>query len=341
MKKIGLLFIAVVLFSCNTKPVDYATLKGTLTNKNIQTLNIKSQGYSKVIKVDGEGSFSDTLKVVDGFYMLILGQQRGSIYLKNGYNLEIKFSEDIDSDSQITFVGEGSETNNFLEEKRSFFTSDFADPNSYFHLNKEKYDARVSEAKKLLNESKINISKVDTSVVSMIERNNKMLFEYLNSNYKKMHESATKLAVGAVSPAFIDYENYAGGTTSLKDLKGQFVYIDIWATWCGPCKAEIPNLKSLEKDFHGKNVEFVSISVDNIDGRRGSRESWLKMVEEKQLGGIQLFADNDFRSTFIQEYNIRSIPRFILIDPEGNIVDSNALRPSNPKIREYFKEKGI
>ena len=67
------------------------------------------------------------------------------------------------------------------------------------------------------------------------------------------------LPKGAPSPSFVDYENYNGGKTSLADLKGKYVYIDVWATWCGPCKAEIPSLKKIEKEYHGKNIAFVSV----------------------------------------------------------------------------------
>ena len=148
---------------------------------------------------------------------------------------------------------------------------------------------------------------------------------------KKITEIYNKLLItakGQPSPKFMDYENYAGGTTSLDDLKGKYVYIDVWATWCAPCKKEIPFLKEIESKYHSKNIEFVSISVDNTK----DHAKWKTMIKEKELGGIQLFADKDFSSKFIQDYSIKGIPRFILIDPEGKIVNSNAPRPSSPKI---------
>lgn len=74
------------------------------------------------------------------------------------------------------------------------------------------------------------------------------------------------------SPIFENFENIKGGTTSLKDLKGKYVYIDVWATWCGPCKAEIPHLKSLEEKYQGKNIVFVSISVDSKE----DHDAWQK-----------------------------------------------------------------
>jgi thiol-disulfide isomerase/thioredoxin len=152
-----------------------------------------------------------------------------------------------------------------------------------------------------------------------------------------MHENIMRFAKGKVSPTFENYENFNGGKTSLSDLKGKYVYIDVWATWCAPCKAEIPFLKTLEKEYHGKNIQFVSISVDMPD----FHDAWKEMVKKEELGGIQLYADKNFESKFIVDYGINAIPRFILLDPNGNIVDSDAERPSSPKLKELFTELGI
>lgn len=139
------------------------------------------------------------------------------------------------------------------------------------------------------------------------------------------------LIPGNPSPTF-SFENHKGGKTTLKDLKGKVVYIDVWATWCGPCKREIPYLKEVEAEYHGKNIAFVSISVD----MKKDYETWRKMVTDKELGGIQLMADNDWKSKFVTDYGIKGIPRFILIDTEGNIINSDAPRPSSPSIRKLL-----
>lgn len=157
--------------------------------------------------------------------------------------------------------------------------------------------------------------------------------EIIDEKYNKL----MALTEGRPSPKFVDYENYAGGTTSLDDLKGKYVYVDVWATWCGPCKREIPYLKEVEEKYHGKNIEFVSISIDKLT----DHEKWKTMVDEKELGGIQLFADNDWNSDFVKNYQIQGIPRFILIDAEGNIVNSNAPRPSSEALIKLFDERKI
>jgi thiol-disulfide isomerase/thioredoxin len=142
---------------------------------------------------------------------------------------------------------------------------------------------------------------------------------------------------GSLSPKFINYKNFKGGVSSLDDFKGSYVYIDIWATWCGPCEAEIPFLEKIEKKYHGRNIKFVSISVD----RQKDYEKWKKMIVDKKMGGIQLFADGDFKSDFIKSYKIKSIPRFILINPIGKIISSSTLRPSNPKLIELLNGLNI
>ncbi len=159
----------------------------------------------------------------------------------------------------------------------------------------------------------------------------------LKAEITKIYNNLKKLAKGNPSPKFVDYENHSGGTTSLDDLKGKYVYVDVWATWCGPCKVEIPFLKEVEKKYHGKNIEFVSISVD----RAPDHEKWIKMVNDEELGGIQLYADKDWNSDFVTGYYIKGIPRFILIDPNGLIITANAPRPSNEKLIKLFNDLNI
>jgi len=119
-----------------------------------------------------------------------------------------------------------------------------------------------------------------------------------------------------------------GKNIMLSELKGKVIYIDIWATWCGPCKREIPMLKELEEEYHGKNVEFVSISTDK------DIEAWKNFIVAQNLGGLQLHQSDNFDLSISKNFIVNSIPRFILIDANGKIVSSDAPRPSSgPTIR--------
>ncbi|CAM1344344.1 TlpA family protein disulfide reductase [Tenacibaculum amylolyticum] len=166
-----------------------------------------------------------------------------------------------------------------------------------------------------------------------------------NAEHKKeiadLYNKLKLTAKGQPSPKFTNYENYNGGTTSLDDLvgNGKYLYIDIWATWCGFCKKEIPLLKRLEQQYHDKNIEFVSISVD----RPEFKQKWKKIIADKEMTGVQLFSGKSHLDLkFTQDYLIKGLPRFILIDPEGKIVTANAPRPSdNDKLVTMFDELGI
>jgi len=185
-----------------------------------------------------------------------------------------------------------------------------------------------------------------STYISPSEDNNEALYNGVlklssNDEFKKelvkKYEKIKPLTKGNPSPLFNNYENHKGGNTSLEDLKGKYVYMDIWATWCAPCIREIPSLKKLESAYRDKNIEFVSISIDYPK----DYDKWVNMVNEKELSGVQLLADNAYESKFIKDYLINSIPRFILLNPEGKIVSGSAPRPSDPKLIEIFEELDI
>ena len=186
------------------------------------------------------------------------------------------------------------------------------------------------------------------SMLKESDDKNNTFFKKLVDNYDGMHAlileqkvTEEKLKKGNKAPEFLNYENFRGGTTSLKDFRGNYVYIDVWATWCRPCIAQIPYLKKLEEEYKDENISFVSISTDDDRRSNGSwdkaHDKWTTMVKEKNITGIQLWAGKD-DARFSQEYMIRSIPRFILIDPEGNIVDKNSKPPGDPRLKIILNE---
>ena len=136
-----------------------------------------------------------------------------------------------------------------------------------------------------------------------------------------------ELKKGDVSPSF-SYLDINGKTVTLASLRGELVYIDVWATWCPPCRAELPALKSLEEKY-GKKMHFVSISCDQ------DKAKWEAMVHEKGLKGVQLHIGND--RSFMQSYAISGIPRFILLDEQGKIISADMTRPSNPETEKTLQ----
>lgn len=135
---------------------------------------------------------------------------------------------------------------------------------------------------------------------------------------------ARKPKKGATSPPFA-YEGIDGKTVTQEDLKGKLVYIDLWATWCGPCLREIPYFDTLQEAFKDRNITFVSICQDD------TKERWKKAIEVKNLKGLQLYAEGD-GGQFYEDYQVSGIPRYILLDADGKIIDSDAKRPSDKRL---------
>ena len=157
---------------------------------------------------------------------------------------------------------------------------------------------------------------------------------------KDMVDGWAALAPGKPAPVF-NLPDINGKMMSLTDFAGKYVFIDYWATWCGPCKAEIPSYKKLIEDYKAKNIVFISISVDK------DKAAWENMVkvgipETDPATGKPAVPAKMIAFTWLQlhdavKYNkiwlVKFIPTFVLIDPQGKIVNSRAERPSNPDLR--------
>jgi|TARA_B110000495_G_scaffold29375_1_gene22246 thiol-disulfide isomerase/thioredoxin len=145
------------------------------------------------------------------------------------------------------------------------------------------------------------------------------------------YKSAISTTSGTASVDF-NYENFDGGSISLQELRGKLLYIDVWATWCGPCIKEMPALKELVKEYAKKDIEFVSISIDG----KNDYDKWKKMVPEKNVGGIQLYDAEGLDSDFMKAFSVSLIPRFMMIDSEGKIITAKAPRPSSKDVRKFI-----
>ena len=344
MKSIITTLLIILLFgACAETPKNYATVSGQISNPNkLNKITISNRaGFSREIKVNEDGTFSDTLKVEEGIYRFFDGKEMGSIFLKN--NNTISLSLDTNAfDETLKFKGDGADKSNFIITKsllqEKYLTDDV------FNATENEFLETFDDLYVAYNALKEQYPLIDTAYFEVQDKG----FESMKKAYTNYFEGKIEMrklfAKGTPSPTFSNYENDNGSKSSLSDFRGKFVYIDVWATWCGPCKAEIPSLKKLESQYKTKNIEFISISVD--DARRsGSMEkahtAWKTMVKDKQLTGTQLFTGNGWKTDFIQDFKINAIPRFLLIDPKGDIIDADAPRPSSKRLIELLSELGV
>ncbi len=107
---------------------------------------------------------------------------------------------------------------------------------------------------------------------------------------------------------------------------GKVIYLDFWASWCGPCKREMPHSQELQETFYNKDVVFVYFSSDKTAG------PWLAAMDKLNLTGEHYRANYDVKMEYATRFNLRFIPRYVLIDQKGNVVDENAKRPSDPNV---------
>ncbi len=327
-----LFLIAIVLmgsFGGFAQKKNYLIFQADIANKFgdvISFFDAKNK-LVKTIQVDKNGVFKDTMNVAAGRYALSDGNEYTIVYLKNGFDLKMKLDTKM-FDESIVYTGKGAVENNFLAQNTLLEKK--ADIESLL-LASEADFFREMDKKKADDLKRLEDKKLDPAFVDFQKQTVNETYNAIVQYYKKNHDAllAKNKMNNTVSPPF-DYENHKGGKTKLEDFKGKYVYIDVWATWCGPCRAEIPSLKKIEEMYHDKNIVFVSISVD-VDK---DHEKWKTFVTDKNLGGVQLFADKNWNSDFMLSYGINSIPRFILIDPNGKVVKGNASRPSSPQLKE-------
>lgn len=157
--------------------------------------------------------------------------------------------------------------------------------------------------------------------------------QYPTSSYltdlSDLHKAFTALLPGAPAPP-IKTVTLQGDSVGLSRFKNKVVYVDVWASWCGPCVGEIPFSIELQKAFEeNDSVVFVNVSVDQ------DRDAWEKaMLKYDTWKGIHLLSG----SSIFKTYKMRGIPRYILIDKEGRIVNADAPRPSSDDIEKEIRQ---
>jgi peroxiredoxin len=172
----------------------------------------------------------------------------------------------------------------------------------------------------------------------------KKLFSSINENvrnssmgkqYAKKIDDLEKVNVGSVAPEFTQADT-SGNLVSLKDFKGKYLLIDFWASWCGPCREESPNLVKAFHTYKNSNFSIVSISLD----KASARKAWLKAIIKDGLLWTQLSDLKGWDNEAAKLYSVSSVPKSFLISPEGKIVAKDLRGEAlNKKLEELLSKK--
>ncbi len=151
---------------------------------------------------------------------------------------------------------------------------------------------------------------------------------------KKAEEMARKRFENGSEVPEIALPSPEGDTITLSSLRGKYVLLDFWASWCGPCRAENPKLVAAYKKYNSRGFEIYQVSLDR------SHAAWIKAIEDDHLTWKHVSDLKYWNSVVVPVYNIQGIPKNFLLDPEGRVIGQDLIRDDilAEKLKEIFKE---
>jgi len=140
----------------------------------------------------------------------------------------------------------------------------------------------------------------------------------LGKEFRRQIDRMSAVQIGKIAPDF-SARDTSGNLVSLGSLKGKYLLLDFWASWCGPCREENPYVLKAYQKFKAKNFEILGISLDD----ETTKEKWLKAIKEDQLVWKQVSDLKGWQSEVAELYHVRGIPQNFLLDPNGVIIATN------------------
>jgi thiol-disulfide isomerase/thioredoxin len=167
---------------------------------------------------------------------------------------------------------------------------------------------------------------------------NRVLKDYPSSRYVNQAKGTLKRLSAVGKPFELDFTDaIKGSEVSMKGLKGKVVVVDFWATWCGPCVAEMPKMKKLYAEFKNKGVEFIGVSLDQPK-EKGGLDKLKEFVAKNEIGWPQYYQGNYWQSEFYSSWGINSIPCVFIVDADGKLASVNARGKLETMIPELLKK---
>tara|TARA_Y100000385_G_scaffold291677_1_gene371269 strand:+ start:892 stop:1944 length:1053 start_codon:yes stop_codon:yes gene_type:complete len=315
----------------------------------------------------------DTLFAVDGEFVVANSLEGAAFFLLRtpegeGINLLVKKGE------KLEITGKRLGWNQNYTVNGSIGSTKIQELNSKLNTFEKNMDFIYEEAKNAKQEDYI---KIQNRFYSILAEHSEYLKNFIDSNleskacilalfqaikgenilhlntdfdyYKKVSQSfeknwpesshtklLSKIIKTAYAPDFT-MEDIDGELFQFSELKGKLILLDVWASWCKPCRLANPHMVELYNKFHNKGLEMISISLDGTPEQTSPKEDWEKAVSNDKLTWTQLSDLKGWDSKIRDSYNIRSIPYTILIDQNGLIIGEDLSHEAlNNKISEIL-----
>lgn len=350
MKK-SILFFSIIFFafySCNQAPKDSFTINGNIQGLKDPYVFFQYRGIDSVhidssAVADGKFTFKGKSPNPE-MAVIFLKQNKGHLqfFLENA---DINISGVSDSMNKATVTGSNSQAEydayqasikNITGQEENLYQQYDSAQKKNDTATLAKLEGQIDALDKQNDEkTKAFISGNPKSFVSLSELQQmtystpyaelEKMFTGLDTSVQNSH-AGTKLAgqlaimektsVGQPAPAFTQ-NDVNGKPVSLADFKGKYVLVDFWASWCGPCRAENPNVVKAYNEYKDKNFTILGVSLDE------DSSAWKKAIDHDHLAWTEVSDVKGWKNAAAAEYGVNAIPANFLLDPKGTIIAHN------------------
>jgi len=372
MKNIFVLLAFVVTFiSCQKESTEYiinAKIEGVPDGMKVSLKSVIDNNpvlVDTTFVADGTFSFKGSVEEADIYVLMIQSVPSRLPFILENKKMNILMYKDSLGLSKI----EGSEPNN-VAQKYMKQLSEFRKRNDSIIIEFNK--ARRTNDTLVINDLRIKSQaiKIDKAKynIDFFKENTNSLFgvlllenlvktkalkpaelkEYFNlipvelqnskpgKRVKEILNRTLATEIGAIAPDFMAPDPQ-GNQISLDEIKGKVTIIDFWASWCGPCRKENPNVVRLYEKYHEKGLEIIGVSLDGNTKQKDPKKAWLDAIEKDGLKWHQVSNLSYFYDPVAKQYNVQAIPATFILDSEGKIIAKNLRGPAlDQKISELL-----